>query len=38
VLLHRLQELRHHRPARHAAGDPVAQAFDYVNALTTLTR
>ncbi|HET7309940.1 MAG TPA: CAP domain-containing protein [Mycobacteriales bacterium] len=38
VLLQKLHELRHDRPARHSAGDPVAQAFDYVNALTTLTR
>jgi hypothetical protein len=38
VLLHRLHELRHHRSARHTSSDPVAQAFDYVNALTTLTR
>jgi Cysteine-rich secretory protein family len=38
VLLHRLHELRHHQAARRVAGDPVAQAFDYVNALTTLTR
>src|SRR3954447_5944490 len=38
VLLHRLHELRHNRPARHAAGDPVAQAFDYVDALATLAR
>ena len=38
VLLQKLHELRHDRPARHSSGDPVAQAFDYVNALTTLTR
>ena len=38
VLLHRLHELRHHSSGRHVSGDPVAQAFDYVNALATLTR
>src|SRR5436305_4971981 len=38
VLLRKLHELRRHQSAHHAAGDPVAQAFDYVNALTTLTR
>jgi hypothetical protein len=37
VLLHRLSELRHEHKAPRAT-DPVAQAFDYVNALTTLTR
>ncbi|HET7530684.1 MAG TPA: CAP domain-containing protein [Mycobacteriales bacterium] len=37
VLLHKLHELRHHRAARHT-DDPVAQAFDYVDALATLTR
>jgi Cysteine-rich secretory protein family len=38
VLLHKLHELRRHQATHHAAGDPVAQAFDYVNALTALTR
>ena len=38
VLLQRLHELRHHHTAQHTSGDPVAQAFDYVHALTTLTR
>jgi hypothetical protein len=38
VLLQRLHELRRHRPAPHASADPVAQAFEYVSALTTLTR
>jgi uncharacterized protein YkwD len=38
LLLHRLHELRQHRPAAHRDADPVAQAFDYVDALTTLTR
>src|SRR4051812_23589991 len=38
VLLHRLHELRHHSSGRHVSSDPVAQAFDYVNALATLTR
>ena len=39
VLLHRLHELRqHHRATRHVSSDPVAQAFDYVNALAALTR
>ncbi|HET6816595.1 MAG TPA: CAP domain-containing protein [Mycobacteriales bacterium] len=38
VLLQRLHQLRHDRRAHHASSDPVAQAFDYVNALTTLTR
>lgn len=38
VLLQRLHDLRHTHTARHASGDPVAQAFDYVHALTTLTR
>ena len=36
VLLHRLSELRHQHSSPRAA-DPVAQAMDYVNALTTLT-
>jgi hypothetical protein len=38
VLLHKLHELRRHQSAHRAAGDPVVQSFDYVNALTTLTR
>jgi hypothetical protein len=38
VLLQRLHELRHQHIAARAAGDPVAQAFDYLHALTTLTR
>src|SRR3954447_1453243 len=38
VLLHRLHELRHHSSDRHVSSDPVAQAFDYVNALAALTR
>jgi hypothetical protein len=38
VLLQRLHELRRHRPAPRASADPVAQAFEYVSALTTLTR
>jgi len=38
VLLQRLHELRHAHAAPHSSGDPVAQAFDYLHALTTLTR
>ena len=38
VLLQRLHELRHTHTSRHTSSDPVAQAFDYVHALTTLTR
>ena len=38
VLLHKLHELRSHQSARRTSGDPVAQSFDYVNALTTLTK
>jgi hypothetical protein len=38
VLLQRLHELRHQHSSSHASGDPVAQAFDYLHALTTLTR
>jgi hypothetical protein len=38
VLLQRLHELRHQHVAARAAGDPVAQAFDYLHALTALTR
>jgi len=38
VLLHRLHELRHDRHAARTAGDPVAQAFAYADALATLTR
>jgi uncharacterized protein YkwD len=36
VLLHRLHQLRHVHPARQAT-DPVAQAFDYVAAMSKLT-
>jgi len=38
VLLQRLHELRHRHAAAHTAGDPVAQAFDYLHALSALTR
>ena len=38
VLLHKLHELRRHQSGHRAAGDPVAQSFDYVNALTVLTK
>src|SRR4051794_17950005 len=38
VLLHRLHELRHDRHTTRTAGDPVAQAFAYADALAALTR
>ena len=36
-LLHRLHEIRQHQHARRHAADPVAQAFDYVETLASLT-